>query len=308
MLETLRRRDPVPTPAIKAAAAPVENAAPHLPATPAETVVIETITGEMPFVEVGGQETITNAPMPPRTSVARRPNPDVKPLLQPPRPSAAELAFHLADSLPLLTAPTAELVVWHDPSGLKAGQYRQVGTGLLPGLRERNVATLLLIPCASDDTAVTIANVGLVLAEREFRRLLLADAWGRGAALTGLFGLAPAPGWNELVHGLPIMQAIQESGYRGLHILGAGNRLVHSRVVQNGPRVRVMLQALREQYDLVVVRSPAAEDAAEALALATVCDAVCIVQRQAADATSDALLRSLQRAGAHVLGRIASGE
>jgi Mrp family chromosome partitioning ATPase len=294
--ETLRRRD-------TAHALAGESVNPSAPrpstATPPE---FDFGAPEVPFIEVGGSEVVAHLVSEFRPRLAERAQ-DERPA---PAPGGA-VEFVPRSARPN-TAPvlSAGLVLLTQPQGEEANQFRRVRDALLPELARASIRCLLLAPTDDYDATTATLNLALAFAESSERSVLVIDAEGRRAAVATHLELALAPGWSELLAGLPLAQALQESGFGRLHVVAAGNRLVEGSAVLHGERVREILEACRRRYEITLIQSPAASASAEFGVLARVCDAVCLVQPAGfAEPASDAIgLRELQQQGLRILGSI----
>jgi Mrp family chromosome partitioning ATPase len=210
---------------------------------------------------------------------------------------------------PAAAAP--ELVVWREPQSSTANHYRQLCAAIAPMLAADQLRSLLLLPVERDrQSALVMVNVALALGEKRQQPLLLIDADPQDGQIAQLLGLAAAPGWTELLSGLPLRQVIQDSSWRQLHVIAAGNRLACANPLRWGEHVRARLAHLGRRYELIVVRSPGWRDSAAAAILAHGCNAACLLltRAQVGQPFEAACLDSLRKDGVRVLGSIILGE
>jgi hypothetical protein len=300
--ETLRRRDPGRAPAGALPARP-----PVVAPLPSDTTVepadFDFGTGEVPFIEVGGiaveESALVVAP-----AMAASASPTPAPVVE------RGVRFLPHQGTTLGACEDSDLVILSKPESAEANQYRQVRDALLDAMAKRSVRSLLLTPdgeCLGDTAAINLASA---LAEGSERSVLLIDADPKGTPLAARLGLAAAPGWAELLLGLPIAQVLQQSMCPKLHVIAAGNRLVGARALTRASALHEQLEALARHYDAILVRSPGSTQAAEALALAHACDAVCFLQSKKPSGTpaEPELLSAWQREGIRVLGAITAEE
>jgi Mrp family chromosome partitioning ATPase len=167
-----------------------------------------------------------------------------------------------------------ELVILRDPDSPLAEFYRQVGGSLHSLLHQEKVRSLLFVPMGSGiELKGAIANLALVLADKSEANVLLIDSTPSEHSITSLFRLASAPGWAELLTGVALSQLVQDTGSNKLHILGAGNRLVHAR----GELVQHRLHTLVENHGLVLLAGPPTPLPVMPALLAHACHATCLV-------------------------------
>lgn len=175
---------------------------------------------------------------------------------------------------------SAEMVVRKHPQSVLAESYRQAVAPIIKGLAAADHQSLLLVggmPGAGTTTvatnlAVACAAAGkrVILIDANFRRPRLAEALG---ALTEGVGLG-----DLLAKAVAVDQAIVRVD-DGIDLIRAGTPA--SRVferLQNGQFPSLMAE-LRDRYDLIVIDTPPAVVAGEAIALAARVDAAVLVVR-----------------------------
>ncbi len=199
----------------------------------------------------------------------------------------------------------AELIVARAPDSPAAGHYRKAADALRCRLVAERARTLLFAPAGTaDDCSVPPANLALALAGDQ--RVLLVDADLRARRAAILFGLSAMPGWGDLLVGVEPPRAIQDSGWPGLHVISAGNRLVAAHSAFRAERIRRLLGRLRASYDLLLVKSPVWDEFHAPAALAQACDAVCLLvaRNQAGRAMELRCAEWLREEGVRLLGSI----
>lgn len=299
LLETLRRHDsaralPVETPqplADSSEQQPSTSANGPPPLDPAETL-------EMPFIEV--PEVHSARPIPAAS---------VPPAVHP-NGSAGQPAVRFVEAAaagrPPASEVSPELIVWSQPVSPAAAQYREVAAALKPLLSAANPHGLLFLPLTSSAKHTPAAiNLALALADGGQRVLFVdADTRSRRAAL--LLGLATAPGWTDVLHGLPTTQAIQDTGWNHLHVLAAGNRLADSVSPLYAERMRLIFSDLCSRYDLVLMQAPPWSTGGIAAVLPHLCNAACLLlDKQQADQPAElSCLEALHSQHVRVVGSV----
>jgi Mrp family chromosome partitioning ATPase len=291
--ETLRRRE-VPHPPVELPRPPAPVRVSPIPASDPE---MEFGGADVPFIEVGGAAPEAHVPLQAESMPLAVAQPGAKDAQDLP----GGIRFVPRPALPA-SAPSEQqrLTFRNQPKGAEAEQYRQIRDALQPALVQSGLRSMLLIPANERVGCTALLNLALAFTEDGERSVLVIDADVHSAAIATALELALAPGWAELLVGLPLAQALQDAGFGRLHVIAAGNRLVEGTAVLHGERVRAVLEECTRRYHLVLVQSPTWSDAAEVGTLARACDAICIV-KAAADAID---LGTLQRQGLRVLGTI----
>ncbi len=299
ILDTLKRRDAGhPRPAPPMTASPKLASVQDHP-TALKMEPLGDTPQDIPFIEV---------PEPPGALSTHAPS-----ISTMPTPQSNSISFQ-PHSKPRETAPAnivPDLVLWHQPESKTALQYRRIADAILGPLKELKARSLLLLLSGESiaDFGVIAANLSLALAESQ-RRVLLIDADVDRSELAPLFGQSRSPGWSDVLMGLPLAQAIQETGSGTLHLMAAGNRLAGSRKPRDGKWLRDRLEEMESSYDLLLISGPPLADSFLSEALAQACDATCLVAEEGDSAQSPARSRQverLQRDGARLLGSIVIG-
>ena len=158
----------------------------------------------------------------------------------------------------------------------------------LPGEGRSTLAVNLATALAQDGNRV-------ILVEADLRRPRAA----RPPALRKASGLS-----DVLVGTANLAGVVMPSRQHGLSVLAAGHLRVRPNEILRSPRMRTLLESLRERYDRVVIDTPPLLPVAEAAVLAGLADG-CLLVSQYGRIRSDQLAEAaarLERAGARVLG------
>jgi Mrp family chromosome partitioning ATPase len=269
---------------------------------------------EMPFIEVGGRlaplegspDVLASAP--PARHRAHPAHAERGPRLQritSRTPNALTVQFRPMAAGMIGARPrfAPELIAFHRPDHAISRQYQVLADELLAHLPAAAARVLLFTSAARGvGTTTAVLNLAITFARQEDRRVIVVDAnWDR-AAIAGRLGLADAPGLIDVLAGLPLEQALQETGQAGLRSLSGG-------AAQGSPiratlgTLRPLFRELRDACDLVLVDAPCRDEHPDAAALA---DAVYLVT-PAAEAESlqvVALLQRMRQQGIPVRGQV----
>jgi tyrosine-protein kinase Etk/Wzc len=151
--------------------------------------------------------------------------------------------------------------------------------------------------------AVTLAYDGL--------RVLLVDCDIRRPRVHGMFRFPRAPGLMEMlttatVPGGQLPEAIRQTSIDGLFVLTCGALPSNAANLLSGTRMRVLLQELREQFDMIVLDTPPVLATADAGIVASLTDGVLLVVRAGATDRNAAqrACQHLSNVGARVIGTV----
>lgn len=251
---------------------------------------------EIPFIEVGPGRSMEASP----SVLAAAPSPP---------PAAKGVAFRPSPPEPLPRRPhfAPDVITHHQPEHPVSGQYRDLLDAVTPPVAAEGSAVLLLTPALPEaDASGVLLNLAVTAARRGGRRVLVMDADVRRPTLAERLGLAPGPGFAELLAGaVTPEQAMQPTGQANLTALTAGGP------APAGPRLLVetpasLLRRLRQCCGLVLVLAPHWDGRPDAAALAAACDVVYLVlpEGEAGSPQVDELLQAIPRRGVRLGGCI----
>lgn len=196
-----------------------------------------------------------------------------------------------------------ETAVTDEPFGAIAESARQIRTAIFKACDARGHKTILFTSGMPGSGATTVVCNTAAAASSVESRVLVIDANLRRPGVTRIFKLQDGPGLSEVIRGEnSLADVVQDSG-RGFDVLSAGARRGHEYEKFNTSVMKQILDEAKSLYDLVLIDTPPAIVAADALSLAAKVDAsvlVCraysekrgLIQRlrnQLADAKSDFL-------------------
>lgn len=179
------------------------------------------------------------------------------------------------------TKPAAtEHAVRDHPAGVVAESIRQIRTSLLKQFTQRGHKALLVVGGLPGSGASSlVCNLASSLAAIDLKVLVI-DGNFRRPALHKYFGIAEGPGLgNVLLDPITLADAVQSTDDPHVHVLTAGepgSRHFERFITASMSR---LLDEARASYDIVLVDSPPAIVAGDAMALANRCDAALLVVR-----------------------------
>lgn len=191
-------------------------------------------------------------------------------------------------------------------------QFRMIRANLLAVPPERRPRSILLTSAGPrEGVSYTTHRLGSALAETGDRRVLLVDANLRDPSLESLLAGPPEGGLTELLRGEDSpTDWIRPTLLDHLDVLPAGTPPGNPTELLAHGAARKLVRALREEYDFVLLDTPALATASDAAVLGRHCDAALLVvrlNRTAREAVASAL-DQLGQSGVSVLGCVLTGD
>jgi capsular exopolysaccharide synthesis family protein len=192
--------------------------------------------------------------------------------------------------------------------------FRNLRTSLIWSDGGEGLKTLVVTSAApGEGKTLTAANLAVTLAY-DGLRVLLVDCDIRRPRVHGLFRMPRSPGLMELLtasrhpSGDPVSgpDAIRETSIGGLSVLTCGALPSNAANLLSSTRMRVLLDELREQYDIIVLDTPPVLATADAGIVASLTDGVLLVVRAGATDRNAAqrAYQQLANVGARVVGTV----
>ncbi len=200
------------------------------------------------------------------------------------------------------------LVTLTDPQSPVAEAYRTLRTNLeFAGLDQPLKAVLFTAPTAEEDTATTVANLAVTVAQTE-RDVVVVDANLRQPRLHEIFGLSNDHGLTDMVKADRPFDAppILATEIPHLSLIPAGPAPLSPADVLDSKRLLGIWDGLRERFDMVLVNTPPVLAVADAAILAPRMDGVLLVLRAGYTRRQHALAAKerLERVRARLLGAV----
>jgi len=173
------------------------------------------------------------------------------------------------------------LVMAAEDGGVAAEQYRALRTRMLHAETGASVNTVLITsPGRGDGRSLTVANLGLTMAQEPQRRICVVDADMRDPTQDRLFGLPATPGLADVLAGnASLDEALVAVEDYGITVLPAGTASAHPAELLGTTAMRRTMDALRSRFDCVVIDAPAALPLADVGILTPLVDSVVMVVR-----------------------------
>jgi capsular exopolysaccharide synthesis family protein len=197
--------------------------------------------------------------------------------------------------------------VLNDPKSFSAEAYRVLRTNLhyvTPGGAPRHV--LVTSAEAGEGKSTTTANLGISLAQTD-RSVLLVDTDLRRPSLHTLFHVPPAPGLSSYLAGAAMREAVvTKTSVPHLSLIASGPIPPNPAELLASRRMRELLEAVGEQYDIVLLDSPPVLAASDATTVAPLVDGVLLVVKSGAapEASLRRAKEQLEGVHARILGAV----
>ncbi|MHB0875979.1 MAG: tyrosine-protein kinase domain-containing protein [Anaerolineae bacterium] len=169
-----------------------------------------------------------------------------------------------------------------------------------------NQPRTLLVTSAQpgDGKSITVANLAYTLAQAG-KRVVVIDADMRVPALHKIFGLANQAGLSDLLRqGRTIEEVARLTAVPGVTAITSGTQREGPGELVASPQMRRLIEQLRQEYDAVLIDSPALNAVSDAAVLAPLADGVLMVvaRNRSGEKAVQAARRHLVNAGAKALG------
>jgi Mrp family chromosome partitioning ATPase len=233
---------------------------------------------EVPYIEIGPKRQIEASP-----SVLAAPLPAGRhSLAHPAKPPSATLARPHGVQFRQMPQPASphlapELVAYHAAQQPAGRQYADLLAALVEAAHKRaSAAQALLFTAVRPEVGATtvLLNVAITAAHAG-SKVVVVDANLRRPGVARKLGLADAPGLMEVLAGeCPPGEPLRETVVENLAALTAG---APTAVLADVAALPLLLEQLREAFDLVLIDGPRWDGRCGCRALAGMCDAAFLV-------------------------------
>lgn len=203
------------------------------------------------------------------------------------------------------------LVLFGDPRGAEAEQYRGLRNHIVAMNPEHSPRTVLLTSALpGEGKSTTTLNLGMALAEQGDTRVLVVDADLRKPRIEALLGINRRKGLSEVLRSrYTLDRAIHRTPYKNLYVIGAGALPANPSELLASDRMRMVLNALKEDFNYILIDSPPVLDVTDTPTLGRIADGVLLVVRLESTPRQDVdrSLGVLENLGSNVLGTFVVG-
>ena len=173
----------------------------------------------------------------------------------------------------------ASLITLSDPRSPAAEAFRTLRTNVYFSGLDRSLQTLMVTSVApGEGKATTLANLAVVIAQGE-KETILVDTDLRRPTLHTIFGLDNKQGLTSLFMDVkgPIEPALKDVGAPHLRVLTSGPLPPNPAEVLGSQRMLGVIEALKQQAEIVLFDAPPVIAVADASVLGTRVDGVLLV-------------------------------
>jgi capsular exopolysaccharide synthesis family protein len=173
---------------------------------------------------------------------------------------------------------TSRLVVLNDPQSFMTEAYRVLRTNLHYANPDAPLHRLLVTSAGEGEgKSTTVANLGVCFAQSD-RAVLVVDADLRRPTLASVLGLPSSPGLSSYLGGDAMLDAvIHKTSVPNLSLLASGPTPPNPAELLGSRRMRELIEALGERFDMVLFDSPPILAVSDASVLAPAVDGVLLV-------------------------------
>jgi capsular exopolysaccharide synthesis family protein len=210
----------------------------------------------------------------------------------------------------LATAPESNGAALDPSLRTYAEAYLAVREALYHTTKARECRVIQITSAIHGEGKTTLAANLAVSMAQSGQRVVLIDADLRRPRLADLFGLSKQVGLTSVLSGeTDLAAAMQPSAVPGLSILGSGPLSPNPAETVASPRLRTLLDSLRQQCDYVLIDTPPLLDVTDPRVIAHVVDGVLLTLRNSHQSRplAQSTREILDATGANILGVVVNG-
>jgi tyrosine-protein kinase Etk/Wzc len=201
---------------------------------------------------------------------------------------------------------TSNLVTHFEPKSPISEAYRTFRTNLQFARLDAPLKTILVTSSGpSEGKSTTVANLAITMAQMGTNTILI-DSDLRRPVLHSIFNLQRTPGLtNYLAGNVPWKEIVQETPIENLSLLTCGVLPPNPSELLGSKKMRMLLEELKEKYDMILFDSPPVIAVTDAAVLSTLLDGVVLVS-SSGSTSREALQRAITLLE-NVKGRLIGG-
>jgi capsular exopolysaccharide synthesis family protein len=192
---------------------------------------------------------------------------------------------------------------------LHAEAFRRLRTNIFSPNQNKDIKSLLLTSTVpADGKSTIVANLALSVAQGD-KSVAVIDADMRRPELHSVFELSNDRGLsNFLRENASLSDVLQKTKYPGVQLISSGPRPSNPTELLDSPQMKSLIQQLSDQFDVVLLDSPASLSVTDPAVLAPQADGVLLVVRHGwvRRETLKDTLRHLNHVNARFVGIIAN--
>jgi receptor protein-tyrosine kinase len=206
-----------------------------------------------------------------------------------------------------------ELATWKRKPSLIAECVRTTLTSILLPSHDSELPQVVVFtsPCPGDGKTTVACNLSIAVAEIG-KKVLLIDGDLRQPRLHKVFGTTNTWGLSDILWSnnpldrVPLTQVVRTTEVAGLSVLPGGSCGVTPTNLFYSPRMSMLMQRLRTEFDMILMDAPPIIHLADARVLGRLADGVILVVRSGQTTTESAryVIQRFAEDGTRVLGTV----
>ena len=183
--------------------------------------------------------------------------------------------------------------------------YKTLRTNLQFSMTKKGCNVIIITSTMPRDGKSTVAaNIAVAFAQTDIKVLII-DCDMRKPRINKFFNIPAVPGLSNTLAGLCKAEAaIHSTEYKNLHIIPSGILPPNPAELLMSTPMEELMDALRLEYDLIILDTPPINIVSDALAVTKIADGVVLVVRHAVTSHPDVekSIKSLEFVNAKILG------
>ena len=200
-------------------------------------------------------------------------------------------------------------IVERKPKSIEAEAYRSLRTNIQYSSFDKEYKTLVVTSANMGEGKTTVSsNLALVLSQGE-KKILLIDCDMRKPSIHKRFRVTNTHGITDLLLGKKSIDSVINKFNNNLHIITSGKIPPNPAEMLDSKVMTKFLDAMKNEYDYIVIDTPPIQAAADAQILSTKTDGILVVVR-AGETKKDSVIDSiskLKKVNANIIGTVLNG-
>ena len=200
-------------------------------------------------------------------------------------------------------------IVERKPKSIQAEAYRSLRTNIQYSSFDKEYKTLVVTSANPGEGKTTVSsNLALVLSQGE-KKILLIDCDMRRPSIHKRFRVTNTHGITDLLLGKKSIDSVINKFNNNLHIITSGKIPPNPAEMLDSKVMTKFLDAMKNEYDYIVIDTPPIQAAADAQILSTKTDGILVVVR-AGETKKDIVIDSiskLKKVNANIIGTVLNG-
>ena len=170
----------------------------------------------------------------------------------------------------------ARVIAYHNPKSSIAENYRAIFTHLKTSLGDNDIKNIAITSASGDEgKSITAVNLSIIMANDFGKRVLLIDANLRKPVVDELMNVKAEAGLSEILSkDRNYKEALTSTKINNLRVITAGTNIVNPVELLSNKRMSQILKEARQEFDYVILDTPAVVSYADTKIIAPLVDGV----------------------------------